>query len=77
MTKISDISSQSTISSIENLDKDTLENEYNWANLYGKLDSGEYEFILSIGDLGFSFIRIRFFIDENEKITYNEPILGW
>jgi len=59
----------------ENIEKDKLKNTYNFSKIYGNLGSGEYYFILSVGDLGFSCIRIDFIIKEKGEISYSKPIV--
>lgn len=72
--KVSNTLKKDTITS-ENIEKDTLKNTYNFSNIYGKLGSGEYYFILTVGDLGFSSIRIDFKINEDGEILYSKPTL--
>jgi len=72
VSKVSNIASKDTITS-ETIDKDTFKNIYDWRSIYGELESGEYQFILSIGELGFSCIRINFTISESGEISYSEP----
>ena len=40
--KISEIGSDTT-EKIENIDENTIRKVYDWTNLYGELNSGEYE----------------------------------
>lgn len=72
--KVSSTLKKDTITS-EEPEKDTFKNTYNFSNIYGSLESGEYYFILSVGDLGFSSIRIDFKINEKGEISYTEPII--
>lgn len=55
------------------IDSNTIKNTYNWENIYGKLESGEYEFKTSTIDSCIDLF-IKFTIDENGKITNKEPI---
>lgn len=58
------------------LDKDnTIKNTYNWENIYGELESGEYKFCTATSD-GYINIFIYFTIDENGKITYSKAECG-
>lgn len=52
-----------------------IKNTYNWENIYGKLDSGEYQFTTSTSDYYIN-IFIDFSIDENRKINYSKPKCG-
>lgn len=76
VNKVLDIESKDTITS-KIIDNTTLKNTYNLRDIYGELESGEYYFTLSIGDLGFSFIKIDFKISESGKLTYYEPVLEY
>lgn len=53
----------------------TIKNTYNWENIYGKLESGEYQFTTSTSDC-YMNIFIKFTIDENGKITYSKAECG-
>lgn len=52
-----------------------IKNTYNWENIYGKLESGEYQFKTSTADYYIN-IFIDFSIDENGKITYSNTECG-
>ncbi|MCI9286428.1 MAG: hypothetical protein HFJ57_00295 [Clostridia bacterium] len=65
---------KTTINSVID-NKGTIRNTYNWENIYGKLDSGEYQFKTSTSD-HYINIFIDFSIDENGKITYSKPKCG-
>lgn len=77
--RISNISSKDTeetlIYNMPNMaeDKQLTVNsrKFNWSKLYGKLANGEYQFILA--DDNSSIMTIQFKIDEDGKITYDEP----
>ena len=43
-----------------------IKNTYNWENVYGKLESGDYSFQTSTSD-SYIIIFINFTIDEMEK----------
>ena len=83
VTKISDISCEETKEDLvynlpnmtENENYKIIGKKFNWEQLYGKLENGKYEFIVSVEDIIFSYIKIRFNIEEDGKITYEEPIL--
>lgn len=69
--KISDILYEDTEEVKRNTSKNLIDRKFNWTELYGKLESGEYKFDLFDEDcLG---ITIEFAIDENGNISYNEP----
>ncbi len=42
--------------------------KFDWTELYGELDEGEYEFLLPTTDS--LYIRIKFEIDDKGKIEY-------
>lgn len=65
---------KTTINSVID-NKGTIRNTYNWENIYGKLDSGEYQFKTSTSD-HYINIFIDFSIDENGKITYSKAECG-
>lgn len=52
-----------------------IRNTYNWENIYGKLESGEYQFTTATSDC-YMNIFIKFTIDENGKITYSKAECG-
>ena len=65
-TKVSNVKSEDTVTS-ENIAEDTVRKTCDWTNIYGKLESGEYDFALSTSE---SFgVRIQFSISENGEIT--------
>lgn len=64
--KIPEIESDTT-EKIENIDENTIRKVYDWTNLYGELNSGEYEFLLS-GDNS-TQIRIYFTINESGEVS--------
>lgn len=66
-------SARKVVNSINIDDNDTIKNTYNWENVYGTLDSGEYKFIISSSSGSIIYIEIYFTIDENGKVTYKEP----
>lgn len=50
----------------ENIAEDTVRKICDWTNIYGKLESGEYDFSLTVE--GF-YIRIKFTVNENGEIS--------
>ena len=79
VNKISDISSENTEETLtynlpnmnENTNYLVEGRKFNWSNLYGSLDEGKYRFVLS--DANTQIITILFQIDNNGKISYDEP----
>lgn len=65
VSKVSDVNSEDTVIS-ENIAEDTVRKTCDWTNIYGKLESGEYD--LSLTAEGF-FIRIKFTVNENGEIS--------
>lgn len=59
----------------ENEDHKIIGKSFNWEPLYGKLESGKYEFTLFIEDIAFGYIKIKFNIDENGDVTYENPVI--
>lgn len=59
-----------------NVNDNTVKNIYNWENIYGKLESGEYTLqTTAFGERIRMDIMINFTVDsENGTITYEEPI---
>ena len=55
-----------TVDNTENI----IKKKYDWTNLYGKLETGEYEFILSATQFS---ITIKFTINANGEISDNDP----
>ena len=53
----------------------TIIKTYKWENIYGKLDSGEYQLTASTDEKTALHITIRFTIDINGKISYYQPEL--
>lgn len=71
VNKISDISCEDTEDIKRNTSKELIDRKFDWTQLYGNLESGKYKFYLIDDDcLG---ITVEFSIDENGKVTYNEP----
>lgn len=69
VTKVSEVKSEATVTA-ENVDNNTVGKICDWTNLYGKLEDGEYEFVMPAD--GF-YIRIAFSINESgqaENINY-------
>lgn len=64
-SKVSDVNSEDTVTS-ENIAEDTVRKICDWTNIYGKLESGEYDFSLTVE--GF-YIRIKFTVNENGEIS--------
>lgn len=71
VNKISDISCEDTEDIKRNTSKELIDRKFDWTQLYGNLESGKYKFyLIDDGCLG---ITVEFSIDENGKVTYNEP----
>lgn len=66
VSKVSEIEIDTT-ERIEKIDENTIKKIYDWTNLYGELDSGEYEFLLSGDKL--TEIKIYFSINENGETS--------
>lgn len=66
---------RTVVNSVEIGNNRAVKNTYNWENIYGKLDSGEYQFKTSTSDY-YMNIFIKFTIDENGKITYSKAECG-
>lgn len=64
-TKVSNVKSEDTVTS-ENIAEDTVRKTCDWTNIYGKLESGEYDFSLNAEEF---FIRIKFTVNENGEIS--------
>lgn len=64
-SKVSDVNSEDTVTS-ENIAEDTVRKICDWTNIYGKLESGEYDFSLTVE--GF-YIRIKFTVNENGEFS--------
>lgn len=64
-TKVSDAQSEDTVSS-ENVSEDNVRKTCDWTNIYGKLESGEYDFSLTSERF---YIRIKFSINENGEVS--------
>lgn len=64
-SKVSDVNSEDTVTS-KNIAEDTVRKICDWTNIYGKLESGEYDFSLTVE--GF-YIRIKFTVNENGEIS--------
>lgn len=64
-SKVSDVNSEDTVTS-ENIAEGTVRKICDWTNIYGKLESGEYDFSLTVE--GF-YIRIKFTVNENGEIS--------
>lgn len=64
-SKVSNVNSEDTVTS-ENIAEDTVRKICDWTNIYGKLESGEYDFSLTVE--GF-YIRIKFTVNENGEIS--------
>lgn len=68
--KLSNIPSEDTgLFTVDNTEN-IIKKKYDWTNLYGKLEDGEYEFVLSASQFA---ITIKFTINENGEISYNNP----
>lgn len=66
---------KTTVDSIRIDNNNTIKNTYNWENLYGKLESGEYQLKTATSDY-YMNIFIDFTIDENGEITYSKAECG-
>lgn len=68
----------SKIESIK-INDNTIKNIYNWENVYGKLESGEYILETSAsGERMHMFIAINFTVNsENETVIYEEPMCAY
>lgn len=64
-SKISDVKSEETVTS-ENIAEDTVRKTCDWTNIYGKLESGDYDF--SLVAEGF-YIRVKFAVNENGETS--------
>lgn len=62
---------KTTVNSVKLDNSGTIKNTYNWENVYGKLESGEYKFKTETSDW-YMNIFIYFTIDEDGKITYSK-----
>lgn len=71
-TKILD---EDAIVTSNQIDDNTVEKTCDWSKIYGNLGEGEYEFVLPVGDLGLSSIRISFNINSNGQLSYDRPTL--
>lgn len=79
---IGDESFKNQLWEIKETNKLMLKGFCNWTGLYGELENqGEYRLIIyrknSVNDDFFSAISIKFVIDENGNINYEEPELEW
>lgn len=74
--RISNISSEKTLVFEDNSNKNTFIKSFDWSSIYGELESGEYEFVLSAKNFMISNIRFNFEIKENGEIFYYKPTLG-
>lgn len=64
-TKVSDAQSEDTVT-FENVSEDNVRKTCDWTNIYGKLESGEYDFSLTSERF---YIRIKFSINENGEVS--------
>lgn len=64
-TKVSDAQSEDTVTS-ENVSEDNVRKTCDWTKIYGKLESGEYDFSLTSERF---YIRIKFSINENGEVS--------
>lgn len=71
LNKISNISSENTQETIT-VSNSCIEKKFNFESLYGKLDSGRYTFILADAEDSIGVV-VKFSIDENGEISYDEP----
>ena len=82
LEKISDISKKDTVEElVDNLPNMTGEENFkisgrkiNWELLYGELSQGEYGITLHGNNS--PIINIKFTIDENGNVSYDEPLIG-
>ncbi len=71
LSEISNVFSEDT-QKFKTLSADSIEKEFNWEPLYGKLDTGRYKFILN-DEKDSQGVIIYFSIDENGEVSYDEP----
>lgn len=62
---------KTSVNSVRVNNNGAIKNTYKWENIYGKLESGDYEFQTSTSD-SYIIIFIQFTIGENGKITYSK-----
>lgn len=71
LDKISNIFSEDT-EEMRKLSEDSIEKKFDWTPLYGELESGKYEFILT-NEKDSTNINVAFTIDDDGNVSYNEP----
>lgn len=49
--------------------------KFDWTSLYGELERGDYEFVLSDDDSTTTAIRIIFKVDDAGKVIYEKPVI--
>lgn len=69
------VSDEDTIATFNQIDDNTVQKNCDWTSAYGNLGEGEYEFVLTVGELGFSNIKISFNINSNGQLSYDRPTL--
>lgn len=75
--RLEEKSDKKVVNSIKIDDNNTIKNTYNWENIYGTLDSGEYKFIISSSYGCMIYVEIEFSIDESGNLTYKEPTCSY
>lgn len=70
ISKRNDIKSEST--AITSNSSDIIKKFYDWSEMYGKLESGDYSLDIEMNQWNFGQIRIEFSIDENGEVYYNK-----
>lgn len=56
----------------QKIDDSTVKCTYDWENIYGKIENGEYTFRVNTSD-NYVILSINFTIEDNGRITYKKP----
>lgn len=75
LKKISQITSQETLKFDKKLSSNIIMKKYDWSNMYGKLEKGNYELRFNIKQRGLYFVNIYFSIDEEGSVSYENPVI--
>lgn len=75
LKKISQITSQETLEFDKKLSSNIFMKKYDWSNMYGKLEKGDYKLRFNIEQRGFYFVYIDFSIDEEGNVSYENPVI--
>ena len=75
--KKSKITSQETVEFDKKLSTNVLMRKYDWSNMYGELESGDYMLQFNIKQWWFTRVYINFTIDEQGEISYENPIIDY